>query len=170
VVGAAHASSPNGDTEASSTDDLVRAYRQANLAFDLIGQSVDGQPALGRTDLRVLELLVDSGPLTAGDIGRHVGLTTGSVTACIDRLAAARCVRRTSDATDRRRRIVAVTGRGRRCWLRAFAGLRAILGTVASGMDPSETAAVLRFLDRAERVCRSTLAAEGRDARPASVG
>lgn len=138
--------------------ELVTAYRQANLAFDLIGQSVESEAALGRTDLRVLELLVNVGPMAAGEIAEATGLTSGSVTALVDRLVRARCVRRSQDAGDGRRRIVRVTPHGRERWVRAFATLQAIVGEVAATMDDVELDSVLHFLGAAELACRAALA------------
>jgi len=138
--------------------ELVTAYRQANLAFDLIGQSVESEAALGRTDLRVLELLVNVGPMAAGDIAEATGLTSGSVTALVHRLVRARCARRSLDAGDGRRRIVCVTPHGRERWVRAFATLQAIVAEVAGTMDDVELDAVLHFLGTAELACRAALA------------
>jgi DNA-binding MarR family transcriptional regulator len=147
----------DGDAGEASTESMLRAFRQANVAFDLIGQTVAGEPSLGRTDLRLLELIVEDGPLSAGAIARSMGLTTGSVTALVDRLEAVRCVRRTSDPADGRRRIVTVTARGRRCRLRAYARLHSIVAAVTHDMDSAERAAVLGFLRRAEETCRSAV-------------
>ena len=51
----------------------------------------------------VLERL---GPLSAGDIARHTGLATASVTNLIDRLERKRFARRVADPRDRRRVLV----------------------------------------------------------------
>ena len=46
--------------------------------------------------------LLETGPVTAGEIATHLELTTGSVTALIGRLVAAGLVTRSVDVTDRR--------------------------------------------------------------------
>ncbi|HZS13228.1 MAG TPA: MarR family transcriptional regulator [Candidatus Dormibacteraeota bacterium] len=136
---------------------LVSGYRNANLAFDLIGQTLQDEAALGRTDLRVLQILSESGPLGAGEIAERTGLTTGSVTALLNRLEAARCLERSTDAGDGRRRIVRITRLGRRRWERAFATLQEVLAEVAGEFDDVEMDVVLRFLTLAEEVCRDAL-------------
>ena len=46
------------------------------------------------------------GPVTAGTIGQHTGLTTGAVTGLMDRLEKAGYVRRERDPHDRRKVVV----------------------------------------------------------------
>ena len=64
------------------------------------------QIGLGATEEKTLLLLSGSGSFTAGDIARHTGLTTASVTDLIDRLERKGFVRRVRDTKDRRRVIV----------------------------------------------------------------
>ena len=52
------------------------------------------------------EILLRSGPLTAGDLAQRTGLTTGAITGVIDRLEKAGFVRRGKDPGDRRRVII----------------------------------------------------------------
>jgi DNA-binding MarR family transcriptional regulator len=66
-----------------------------------------------RTAMRCLEVLDRVGQLTAGDIARETGLTSGAVTAMLDRLEKAGYVRRLRDAADRRRVLVELTDRAR---------------------------------------------------------
>jgi DNA-binding MarR family transcriptional regulator len=60
-------------------------------------------------ELEVLGTLVARGPLSAGDVARRTGLTSGAVTRLIDRLAERGSVRRVPDPTDRRRVLVEIT-------------------------------------------------------------
>lgn len=55
------------------------------------------------TDQECIDLLDWTGPLTAGQIGTHLGLSSGAVTGLIDRLEAAGWVHRERDPRDRRR-------------------------------------------------------------------
>ncbi len=64
------------------------------------------------TDLRCVNAL-ENGPLTPGEIGARLALTSGSVTALINRLARAGFVERVEDADDRRRATIALTPRFR---------------------------------------------------------
>src|SRR5919108_4206086 len=66
-----------------------------NLAAELLG--------VNRTDLHCLNAIENAGGLTAGELARETGLTTGAVTGVIDRLERAGYARRVPDPGDRRR-------------------------------------------------------------------
>src|SRR5580698_8921244 len=61
---------------------------------------------LGITDSKTLSALTQEGPMTAGEIAKRLGLTSGAVTTVIDRLVRAGFVRRVADPLDRRKVIV----------------------------------------------------------------
>jgi MarR family 2-MHQ and catechol resistance regulon transcriptional repressor len=98
---------------------------------------------LGRSDFAVLEVLPHKGPQPVNIIGKKVLLTSGSITAAIDRLESRKMLRRTSNPKDRRSRIVQLTDTGRRLIERAFQKHAA---------DMEETMAVLRSGERVELV------------------
>ena len=62
------------------------------------------------TDQECIDLLDWTGPLTAGEIGLHLGLSSGAVTGLVDRLEAGGWVRRERDPADRRRVVVHLSG------------------------------------------------------------
>jgi DNA-binding MarR family transcriptional regulator len=66
-------------------------------------QIVAGHFELHTTDLRVLDIIYMRGEATAGDLAKATGLTSGSVTALVDRLSHAGYVERQADHTDRRK-------------------------------------------------------------------
>ena len=72
-----------------------------NLAADRLG--------LNRTDLHCINIIENSGGLTAGQLAKEAGLTTGAVTGVIDRLERAGYARRVADPSDRRRVKLEVT-------------------------------------------------------------
>jgi DNA-binding MarR family transcriptional regulator len=53
-------------------------------------------------DLRALDLIVELGPLTTGQLAQLSGLSSGNITAIVDRLEASQMVRRRRQPTDRR--------------------------------------------------------------------
>src|SRR5438105_3988300 len=73
------------------------------------------------SDFMALEALLHKGPLTISEIGGKVLLSSGSMTATIDRLEGADLVRRKSMAADRRARVVELTGKGRKLIEKEFA-------------------------------------------------
>jgi DNA-binding MarR family transcriptional regulator len=72
----------------------------------LHNHAVAAYVGLHQTDQECIDLLDWTGPLTAGEIGVHLGLSSGAVTGLIDRLAAGGWVRRERDQGDRRRVVV----------------------------------------------------------------
>jgi DNA-binding MarR family transcriptional regulator len=84
----------------------VRAYQTAVDNFD---QAVADHIGINRTDARCIDLIDQAGGMTAGELARAAGLTTGAVTAVVDRLEAAGFARRVGDPKDRRRVRIEVT-------------------------------------------------------------
>jgi MarR family 2-MHQ and catechol resistance regulon transcriptional repressor len=74
-------------------------------------QSVEAA-GLCLSDFAVLEALLHKGPLSVGELGRRVLLTSGSITTSIDRLERDHLVERTLASDDRRSRIVHLTEAG----------------------------------------------------------
>ena len=98
---------------------------------------------LGLSEFAVLEVLLHKGPLPVNVIGKKVLLTSGSITAAIDRLESKNLVHRTADPQDRRARIVHLTDTGRRL---IDDGLR------RHAIDLEETLAVLKPGERMELI------------------
>jgi DNA-binding PadR family transcriptional regulator len=71
-------------------------------------------------------------------IGEMVHLTSGSITAAIDRMEARGLVERRSHATDRRTRLVHLTDTGRELIQCAFADHEAAMDRAASGLAAEE--------------------------------
>ena len=90
---------------------LVLAGRQLSTATVMFHQAIADRLGLNVTDHKCLDLLLIKGPLTAGELAVMTGLTTGAITAVIDRLGGAGFVRREDDPPDRRRVIVQVIPR-----------------------------------------------------------
>ncbi len=75
---------------------------------------------LGLSEFAVLEVLLHKGPQPVNVIGKKVLLTSGSITAAVDRVESKKLVRRIADTGDLRARIVQLTETGRRLIERAF--------------------------------------------------
>src|SRR3954447_19769229 len=85
---------------------VFRAYQTSNDNFD---QAIADRVGMNRTDMRCLDLVDQAGGMTAGELAKAAGLTTGAVTAVIDRLERAEMARRVADPSDRRRVRIEVT-------------------------------------------------------------
>ena len=88
---------------------LVQAMRALQLADDLQDQAFADFVGINRTDLRCMDIVDQRGRMTAGELAREAGLTTGAVTALVDRMEAAGLLRRAYDPNDRRKVWVELT-------------------------------------------------------------
>jgi DNA-binding MarR family transcriptional regulator len=90
--------------------DLIAAlsdeFRQLSTATILFHQAIADCLGMNVTDHKCADILLGTGPITAGELARRTGLTTGAITGVIDRLEKAGFVRRSKDAGDRRRVII----------------------------------------------------------------
>ena len=86
-----------------------RETRRMGSMATLHNHAVADRLGLHATDQECLDLLDWTGPLAAGEIGMHLGLSSGAVTGLIDRLEAGGWVRRERDPRDRRSVIVHVS-------------------------------------------------------------
>jgi DNA-binding MarR family transcriptional regulator len=96
-------------TKRELVHELVAATRASQVATDKMDDA--GSRALGvnRTDGRCLDVIQQTGRISAGELAERAGLTSGSVTAVIDRLEAKGFVRRVADPDDRRKVLLEVT-------------------------------------------------------------
>jgi DNA-binding MarR family transcriptional regulator len=74
----------------------------------IVSQTVAARFNLNTTDLEGLDLIQLQGQVSAGRLAAATGLTTGAVTALIDRLERAGYVERIDDPADRRRVLVRI--------------------------------------------------------------
>ena len=93
-------------TRQQTLETLARAGREHSDATVLFHARLASFLDLHPTDYKTLGVLERLGPMSAGDIARHTGLATASVTNLIDRLERKGFARRVADARDRRRVLV----------------------------------------------------------------
>jgi MarR family 2-MHQ and catechol resistance regulon transcriptional repressor len=103
---------------------------------------------LGFSDFAVLEVLHHKGPTPVNTIGELVHLTSGSITAAIDRLEAKTLVERCKHVSDRRARVVHLTTEGSKLIDSAFRDHAAAMEQATAGLTPSERGAVVALLKK----------------------
>jgi DNA-binding MarR family transcriptional regulator len=124
----------------------IRAYQTQTDNFD---QAIADLAGMNRTDMRCLDLIDQAGGMTAGELARAANLTTGAVTAVVDRLEAPGMARRVRDAEDRRRVRIEVTPRLAEVSAPIFAPLIEESIRWMSRYSEEELAVILDFLRRA---------------------
>ena len=87
-------------------DEVLAGFQRSSGQGVVLSQLIAEKSGLSPTDLETLGFLEQEGPVTAGRLAELSGLTTGAVTRLIDRLEAAKYVRRRDDPGDRRRVVV----------------------------------------------------------------
>ena len=88
---------------------LLDEIRATQRATELVDEAATKLMGLNRTDGRCVDILEQRGRMTAGDLAAEARLTSGAITAVIDRLERAGYARRVADPDDRRRVLVEPT-------------------------------------------------------------
>src|SRR4030081_712083 len=94
------------------------------------------------TDFRILEALLNKGPLPVNTIGPKVNLTPGSISTAVDRLVEKGLVGRVERIQDRRVRIVSLTPKGKRLIAPIFRKHAAEIRKVFADASPKELRAL----------------------------
>jgi MarR family 2-MHQ and catechol resistance regulon transcriptional repressor len=103
------------------------------------------------SDFAILELLLNRGPQPVNTIGQRIQLTSGSVTTAVDRLEERGLVVRSSDAADRRSRIVSLTPDGCKCIGEIFGHHRKAMDRAAGGLTKGERATLIQLVKKLGR-------------------
>jgi MarR family 2-MHQ and catechol resistance regulon transcriptional repressor len=123
-------------------------------AYESVRAHADRQiraSGIGYSDFAVLEVLLHKGPTPVNTIGQKVHLTSGSITAAVDRLVAKGLVTRCNQPEDRRTRMVHLTDAGRRLVEGAFREHQAAMERVTGGLNKAERAQAIELLKKLGR-------------------
>jgi MarR family transcriptional regulator, 2-MHQ and catechol-resistance regulon repressor len=117
---------------------LVKAFQAASkyLYAGLAEAGIDN------TDFRILEALLNNGPLPVNTIGPKVFLTPGSISTAVDRLVERGLVSRVESPEDRRVRVVSLTPKGKRMIAPVFRKHAAEIKRVFADANPKELRAL----------------------------
>lgn len=115
-----------------------------------VGHAFAAQHGLGGTDLQALIAVMDAEllgePITPGRLGEQLNLSSGSVTALVDRLERGGHIRRDRDTTDRRKILLHYAERGAALAMAFFQPLGVRTDAVMTEFTDEELAVVHRFL------------------------
>ena len=103
---------PDGEDGITSVAHLRLALRLLETAQRQLRSSIASEIGVGLSELTALETISDLPGLTPKMLGLELGLTTGAVTALLDRLAASGHVDRLPNPRDRRSVLLGLTDSG----------------------------------------------------------
>jgi DNA-binding MarR family transcriptional regulator len=126
---------------------LMNAVRASQTADDLFDETVVEFLGISRSDGRCLDIVDRLGRCTAGRLAAESGLTTGAVTALVDRMERAGYLVRTRDTADRRKVWIEVTDRTREMNRRIWGHLSIVLPPLFERFTVEEMNAIADYLE-----------------------
>jgi DNA-binding MarR family transcriptional regulator len=126
--------------------ELGEAVRASQTATDKMDEA--GTRALGvnRTDGRCIDIVQRAGRISAGRLAEDAGLTSGSLTAVLDRLERKGYLRRVPDPGDRRRVLIELTELAHRRTMELWGPLGTRSAPAVSRYSGAELETILSFL------------------------
>ena len=116
---------------------------------------------LGDSDFRVLDVLLQKGPMPVNALGPIVDLNPGSVSVAVDRLYKKGLVSRVESESDRRVRTVSLTEKGRRVFVPVFRQHAALIKRAFQDVSPEEHLQMEEVLERIARRAEELADQEG---------
>jgi DNA-binding MarR family transcriptional regulator len=148
--------------------ELLAALRRFGLEDDrfdaIVARRFDAAPV----EFKAMDHILASGGLTPGQLGDRLALSSGAVTALVDRLERLGLAKRAPHPTDRRSVIVSKASARLSAGEEIYGRFAQALAAAAAELTPDERAACVRFLDRAAAVAAEQ-ARELRDSGPAPI-
>ncbi|MGW2228211.1 MarR family winged helix-turn-helix transcriptional regulator [Streptomyces formicae] len=121
--------------------------RRLNGELNRVVHGFAAGQGLHATDVQALAAILDADePLTPGRLREHLGLTSGAVTACLDRLERAGHVHRSRESADRRVVHLHYPPAAKAAARAFFRPLAAATESTRAQFSEAELAVVLRFL------------------------
>jgi MarR family 2-MHQ and catechol resistance regulon transcriptional repressor len=112
------------------------------------------------SDFATLEALLHKGPQSVTEIAHRIGLTAGSMSIALDRLERRGLIRRHAHPTDRRNRVIRLTGAGKKLIEKAFQEHASVMEDIGKSLSAEERAVLIELLKRlgksAEELLRRT--------------
>ena len=121
---------------------------KAAKAIETVDKASIAQTGLGLSDFAIMEALLHKGPLPINQIGEKVLLTSGSMTAAVNRMENKGLVKRIQDPADGRSFYVHLTKKGRKTITAAFAAHEKNLEKIASALSDEERKELVRLLKK----------------------
>lgn len=139
-------------------DERLRKLSQL-YAFTAIQmhEAIGEKQGFSGTDHKYLGFFIEKGPMTAGELAKLTGLTTGAVTGLIDRFEKMKLVKRTFSETDRRKvMIVPDTEKIMDMFVPLYKDYRTKTIALISSFSKSEIRTIETFFSKAIEIMQET--------------
>ncbi|WP_329270906.1 MarR family winged helix-turn-helix transcriptional regulator [Streptomyces sp. NBC_01451] len=150
-----NSSSPLPGDDPTGLQSFAVLLRAMNAEFNRIAHKFAQAQGLHLTDvlalIAILDADADDGPMTPGRLRERLSLTSGAVTACIDRLEKAGHIQRIRAVDDRRVVHLHYAEAARRVAADYFRPLARSTGAACDRFTADELAVVVRFLAEMNR-------------------
>jgi DNA-binding MarR family transcriptional regulator len=140
---------------------LTQALGQASAHAVVVSQTVAAAVGLNATDLECLDILQNRKLASAGEIAQLTSLTTGAVTALLDRLEKAGFIQRQADPSDRRRVLAAPLPERMVQLFEMYVPLRKAMETLYDDYSDAQLRTFVEFLERSISVSAEFVRALG---------
>jgi DNA-binding MarR family transcriptional regulator len=138
-----------GDTERGySSMDVAMAVRHLDLMMAQMHLEMSESLGMSAGELLALAYLSVEGPLGPTELTHRLHMTTGAMTAMLDRLAGRDYVVREPHATDRRRIMVGLTKSGRDRIFTQVHGMANEVVAITEELPAEERSVIGRYLER----------------------
>lgn len=138
-------------------ENFVLLMRGLGTRSVLYQQKIAVSLGLYNHDFIAVDILRESGPITAGELSKLSGLTTGSVTALVDRLEKAGYVRRENDPNDRRKVIIVPQYEHKEEVKEKYYALHEEMVKLADTYTEDELDLITHFLEKANNVIENQI-------------
>jgi DNA-binding MarR family transcriptional regulator len=128
-------------------EDIGRVTRNFIRTVDHFRQLHAEKTGTGVTELLAMGHLYHDGDLSPTELAERLDLTTGSVTALVNRLVKAGHAERHAHPGDRRRLVITLTRPGTRIIAGLFSGLRDATAGALDGATPRQRRIVAEFVE-----------------------
>lgn len=145
-------SNQQNDQTTNQQEHFTSLMRGLGTRTILHEQNVAASLGLYNNDFISLDILREAGPITAGELSKKTGLTTGSITALVDRLEKNGYVHRQNDPSDRRRVIIVPDYESKEEVSNSYRPLHTAMVELASSYTDEELTLITQFIGKASAI------------------
>jgi DNA-binding MarR family transcriptional regulator len=132
--------------------------RRLTTEIDGLDQQAASYFGVNRTDLHLIDTLRSRGPLTASELARAVGLTSGGLSIALERLERSGYIRRSLHPDDRRSVLVEATDQIAPLEQQVFSGIGKRMGELLRSYSDEQLETIKRYLEQAAEATAESVA------------